>query len=286
MTEPAQRSIPGSGGVSLRCCHTALDPAKPSVLIALPFGVPASLARAAFDTLGAACNVVTWESRYILNLDLPFTGKEPLAPAAHVEDMLCILSALDIGACHLLGYCAGAGIALVAASQHPGRFTDVILVNGEYQLFKRGYRPTAYERSFDAFLPVVAADRKQASFVFARSADIAKASKAGEPSELDRQIKLPYSNEESLFRYARTYMAFRGFDALAVARGVRQPTFVLTSRQDVHASAEHSEAIRDAIPGTRDFIDDNGDHYEFCRAGSVMLDRIGAYLATSGSHTP
>jgi len=286
MSELVQRSLPGSGGAILRCCHTALDPAKPSLLIVLPFGVPASLARAAFDALGAACNVVTWESRYILNLDLPFTGKEPLAPAAHVEDMRCILAALEIGTCHLLGYCAGAGIALLAASQHPEHFTDVILVNGEYQLFKRGYKPTAYQRSFDAFLPTVAADRRQASFVFARSTEIARASKAGEPSELDRQIKLPYSHEEYLFRYARTYMAYRNFDALAVARDVRQPAFVLTSRQDVHASAEHSEAIRDAIPQVRDFIDDKGDHYEFCRAGSVTLDQIGAYLATSGPHQP
>lgn len=286
MSELVQRTVLGSGGVSLRCCHTALDPARPSVLIALPFGVPVGLARAAFDTIGASCNVVTWESRYILNPDLPFTGNEPVAPATHVEDMLCILSELDIGTCHLLGYCAGASIALVAASQHPERFSDVILVNGEYQLFKRGYRPNAYQRSFDAFLPTVAVGRKQASFVFARSAEIARASKSGEPSELDTQIKLPYSNEESLFRYARTYMAYRGFDALAIARGIRQPTFVLASRQDMHANAEHSEAIRDAIPGARDFFDDKGDHYEFCRVGSGTLDRIGAILGTSGAHTP
>jgi pimeloyl-ACP methyl ester carboxylesterase len=196
--------------------------------------------------------------------------------------MLCILTTLEIPACCLIGHCSGAGISLLAATQYPEIFTELILVNGEYQLFKRGHPPTTYQRSVDTFLPVVATSRQQASFIFAKRDEISKASKAAAQSELERQINLSYSKEEYLFRHGKTYMAYRNFDALAVAREVRQRTFVLTGRQDVHATVKNSAAVADAIPGSKVFIDDNGDHYEFFRGGSLILEEIGAYLTRPG----
>ena len=146
-------------------------------------------------------------------------------------------------------------------------------------LFKRGHASTDYQRSIEAFLPAIATSRRQAGLIFARMGEISMASRKGEPSELDKQINLPFSKEEYLFRYAKTYMAFRDFDALALAKEVRQRTFVLTGRQDIHSSMENSEAVGDAIGGCKRFVDGAGDHYEFCRAGSATLDEIAAYLA-------
>lgn len=250
------------------------------MLIALPFGVPVSVARAAFERFESEFNVVTWESRYVLNLDQGFSGDERLAPADHVEDMICILKALEIGACCLVGYCSGAGISLLAAKQYPDVFTDLILVNGEYQLFTRkGHVATDYQRSIDTFLPVVATSRQQAAFIFTKMAEISKVSKAGVQSELDKQINLPFSKEEYLFRYAKNYMAYRDFDALGIAREVRQRAFVLTGGRDQHSNMENSEAVCDAIDGSKRFIDGEGDHYEFCRAGSLTLEEISAHLA-------
>ncbi len=278
--ELSQSSIPGSNGAILSCCHTAVDKDKPSLLIALPFGVPVSVARAAFAKFAHRFNVITWESRFILNLDQGFSGDEKLTPAEHVQDMLCILRALEIGTCRLIGYCSGAGISLLAASEHPEIFSKLILVSGEYQLFKRGHASTDYQRSIDTFLPVVASGRQQAGFIFAKMAEISKVSKeGGVQTELDKQINLPFSKEESLFRYAKNYMAYRDYNAVEVAGGVRQSTFVLTGRKDVHSSMENSEAVHASIPGSKLFVDDKGDHYEFCRAGSGMLDEIGAFLA-------
>jgi pimeloyl-ACP methyl ester carboxylesterase len=277
--EPRQRSVPGSSGAILNCRHTALDLDKPSILIALPFGVPLSLAHAAFEKFEPGLNVVTWESRYILNLDQGFSGDEKLTPNEHVEDMICILRALQIDTCHLIGYCSGAGISLLAAKLYPEIFTELILVNGEYQLFRKGHVSTDYQRSIDTFLPVVATGRQQAGFIFTKMAEISKASKGDTQSELDKQINLPFSREEYLFRYAKNYMAYRDFDALEVALEVRQKTFVLTGRMDEHSSMENSEAVCDSIPGAKKFIDDKGDHYEFCRAGSLTLEVLGEYLA-------
>ncbi|HEX8735995.1 MAG TPA: alpha/beta hydrolase [Pyrinomonadaceae bacterium] len=274
-----QCSVQGSSGAILNCCHTALDKDKPSILIALPFGVPASVARAAFEKFEPNFNVVTWESRYILNLEQEFSGDEKMTPNEHVEDMLCILQTLEIDACNLIGYCSGAGISLLAAKQYPDIFTELILVNGEYQLFKKGHTATDYQRSIDSFLPVVATSRKQAGFIFAKMAEISEASKASPQTELDRQINLPFSREEYLFRYAKNYMAYRDFDALNIAKDIRQNTFILTGRMDVHSSMENSEAVGEAVSGAKKFIDDHGNHYEFCRAGSPTLDEIDAHLA-------
>ena len=55
-----RRHVAGASGATLACSHTPLDHGKPTVLVALPFGVPASVARAAFETLDSAFNVVTW----------------------------------------------------------------------------------------------------------------------------------------------------------------------------------------------------------------------------------
>jgi len=193
-----QTAIPGSSGAILNCMHTEIDKAKPSLLIALPFGVPVTVADAAFDRFGSDFNVVTWESRFILNLDQEFKGDEKFAPAEHVGDMLCLLRALGIEQSYLIGYCSGAGISLLAANQHPEVFPELILVNGEFQLFRnKAHVSTDYQRSIDTFLPVVATSRQQASFIFVKMAEISNAKRGGGvQTELDRQINLPFSKEE------------------------------------------------------------------------------------------
>ncbi len=274
-----QRKIGGSRDAILNCGYSPPDTEKRTILIALPFGVPLSVADAAFAKLAPAFNVVTWESRYILNLEQSFSGTEKVGPGEHVEDMICILRALGIQTCLLIGYCSGAGISLLAARQHPDVFTELILVNGEYQLFRRGHTSTDYQRSIDTFLPAVAASREQATFIFSKMDEISKVSKGGDESELEKLINLPFSKEEHLYRYAKNYMAYREFDALEIAAGVLQETYVLTGRRDEHSSMENSEAVDERLPISRKFVDGEGDHYEFCRPGSMILEEIDTYLS-------
>lgn len=277
-----RRQVVGGDGAVLDCMHTVVDPRKRTVLIALPFGVPATVARAAFDKFGPNFNVATWESRYVLNLDLAFSGDEELGPENHVADIVRLLHSLQAPSCSLIGYCSGAGISLLAARMHPDIFTELILVNGEYQLFRSaGQRSTSYQRSIDTFLPEVAKSRQTAKAIFATMAEVSQASveaKPAEQTELDRQINLPFSKVEHLFRYARNYMAYRDFDALGVASGISQSTFVLTGRMDQHSCMEHSEAVAAKISGARTFVDDKGDHYEFCKSGSLTLSEIDDYM--------
>jgi pimeloyl-ACP methyl ester carboxylesterase len=273
-----EQSISAGIGPPLRCCHTSLDHRKPYLAVVLPFGIPAEVCGAAFQRLRAKFNVVTWEGRYILNPGLPFSGSENLAPADYVGDLLAILEALRIKTCTLLGYCSGGGISLVAASQHPAVFPELLLVNGEYQLFRRGHVSTAYQRSIDSFLPAVAGSRESARSIFSTMADVAKASQGEVATELQRHMNTPFSTEERLFRYARTYMTYREFDALEFAPRIPQTTLVVTGRLDEHSNMENSEAVCDRIPQSNLFIDDEGDHYAFCRSGSDTLEAIATYL--------
>lgn len=275
-----RRSVLGSSGAALECCHTEIDRHCPSILIALPFGVPADVAQAAFERFQPDFNVVTWESRYVLNLTQPFTGDENLAPIEHVIDMIHILTSLQIDTCYLIGYCSGAGISLLAAQQFPQVFTELIVVNGEYQLFRKGHTSTNYQRSIDTFLPEVSVSRANAHAIFLTMSEVSKASKASEPTALEKQINLPFSQEEHLFRYARNYMAYREFDALDLAAKVTQRTFVVTGAMDEHSSMENSEAVFGCLRNSRKFVDDKGDHYEFCRTGSLTLAVIDDYIHT------
>jgi pimeloyl-ACP methyl ester carboxylesterase len=280
-TEFTARPIAGSRGAMLNCAHSAIDRQKPSLLIALPFGVPVTVAKAAFSTLQADFNVVTWESRFVLNLAQAFSGEEVMAPDAHVEDILCILASLALDSCHLIGYCSGAGISLLAASRHPETIRSLILVNGEYQLFRKGHVATVYQRSIDAFLPVVAKSRQQAGQIFAKMAETSNPKAGNMPAELALQINLPFSRQEHLFRYAKNYVAYRDFDALAVANAVRQPVFVLSGGRDEHSDKENSQAVAGALKQAITYVADQGDHYEFCRTGSPTLAEVGAYLRQS-----
>jgi hypothetical protein len=77
-------------------------------------------------------------------------------------------------------------------------------------------------------------------------------------------------------------MAYRDFDALNIAREIQQTTLVLTGQCDEHSSMENSSAVGEVIKGSKKFVDDKGDHYEFCRSGSLTLDVIGSYLEKQG----
>jgi pimeloyl-ACP methyl ester carboxylesterase len=280
------RRVPSRGGATVTCHHTVTGDGRPTILVALPFGVPAGVAQAAFETLGPEFAVATWESRFVLDLSHDFDGSEPFDPSDHVADVTAILDDLEIEKCHLVGYCSGAGISLLAARTDPDRFESLILVNGEFQLFRRGCMATDYERSIDAFLPEVARSRTTAGFIFNKMSDISSASNGGDHTELDRQINLPFSSEEYLFRYATNYMAYRDYDAIDAAGGVPHDTFVLSGRRDIHASVEQSAAVAAALDRSTFSVDDDGDHYEFCRAASRTLDQIASFLrdlTTAGS---
>lgn len=273
-----QRAISSPDGAVLKCGYTPIERGKANVLIALPFGVPVEIAEPAFASLVQLCNLVSWESRYILETQVEFSGNENLTPLAHVCDMLCILNALGMEQACLIGYCSGAGISLLAATKYPAVFTELILVSGEYQLFRRGHSATAYQRSVDVFLPAVAASRQSARYLFSKIAGLSMLRTGAQEREIPGAISRPFSNEESLFRCAKNYMAYRDFDALSSATNVRQPTFVLSGAQDVHSSPQNSCAISECIAHSNHFVDAAGDHYEFSRCGSRTLDVIREHL--------
>jgi pimeloyl-ACP methyl ester carboxylesterase len=110
-------------------------------MLVLPFDVPAEFARTAFERLESKFNLVTWESRYILNTDFQFSGSENVHPSDYVQDMLAILRSLNVKTCSLIGYCSGAGISLLAARQHPDVFRELILVSGNFNSSEEGMPP-------------------------------------------------------------------------------------------------------------------------------------------------
>lgn len=272
-----RRSLVGNEP-AIRYHHTVSEPDRPWLLIALPFGIPVEIAASAVAAFRPAFNVITWENRYVLDLDVPFAGEEPLAPSDHVDDMLSVMAALGVERCRLVGYCSGAGFALLAATEHPERFSDLVLVNGEFQLFRRGHVATTYQRSIDSFLPMVGSNRETAASMFITMAEVAGAREAREDSPLQQQMNFPFGHQERLFRYGRSYMAYRDFDAPTIASRVSHNALVIAGRRDEHTDPENAQAIAEAIPQATLVVDEDGDHYAFCRPGSATLEAIARHL--------
>ena len=62
---------------------------------------------------------------------------------------------------------------------------------------------------------------------------------------------------------------------------VTVPTLVVAGGRDGFTPPERSRSIAQAIPGAAQVVDDQGDHYELCRAGSATLEAIGRALGTA-----
>jgi hypothetical protein len=273
-----RRMVVRVSGATLTCSHTVLlYLGKPTVLITLPFGVPATVARAAFGTFESEFNVVTWESRYILDLSQMFSGMEKLELAEHVTDIVRTVCNLQIGYCCLVGYCANAENSLFAAEKYSEIFAKPILANGEYRLFRKGRTVTGYQRSIDTLLEV-ARGRKLANSIFSKMAEL--------PVGKSR-CSLNWTGSTRRSARRNNYVAMRRTDVSKL----RFPQYRCSGppgqiRSDWVAgrasSTKNSETVDAGLPRSAKFVNDQNDHYEFCRhrrffgarAGTVSIEVV------------
>src|SRR3569833_1541882 len=110
------------------------SPANPCIALIMPFGLKVELAEPFFRFHQLRYDVVTWESRLILDSSQRETRREDFAIINHVYDLMSVLRACRVSRAFLVGYCSGAGIGLVAANRFPHLFSSLTLVHGEYSL--------------------------------------------------------------------------------------------------------------------------------------------------------
>jgi pimeloyl-ACP methyl ester carboxylesterase len=221
--------------------------------------------------------VVTWPSRYLV--DAATIPEEPSALCfeRQVQDACSVLGTIEASEIVVVGYCSGAALALEAAKRvSERRVRKLILVNGSFNLDAIHASRTQYEKDLDQLMPLAAKDRAAARLV-RQQLQLAFARSRRE-HEFSDETRRPFQCDELLYRYSNTYCSFREMDSLEGTDRLGLEALVISGMRDLTASPQSSAVIAKSLPRAALHVEEDGDHYEFCRAGTSTLRVISEYM--------
>ncbi|NIE83549.1 MULTISPECIES: alpha/beta hydrolase [unclassified Burkholderia] len=267
-----RESIFADDGRELNVFRSAVRAGMPAVVVALPFGARHSMLSRAYAALHARFDVITWESRFLLDVERD-EDSSAFDACLHARDLASVIRATAPAArADVLGYCSGAGVALLAARLAPEAISRLVLVGGEYLPSTAHAEPTDIQRQMDIFLSLAARSRTLAGSIQEKLAASA------ERTRNEFQVTEPFSSDRHLHRYGINYLAYRAIDMAEVARQVAHPALTVVSGSDLHVAAAGSMAIGALLPGHAGSVGVTGDHYELCRGNPELVAHIGAFL--------
>ncbi len=263
-------------GFSIRYAYQRAEEKKPWIVFVIPFGLRLTIAAPFFDFFGSHYNIVTWESRLILDENDANTegDLQIFSVDNHVSDMLAVMDACGIRRANLVGYCSGAGIALTAVNSAPKRFTNLVLAHGEYTLLDKASCSTPFSRDIDSILTMAANNARHAEKAFEKI----KSDRFEANEGIPEGMYVPYSELNWFRRYAFNYLAYKATDFEELAAAVGHFTYLLTGLQDAQANADSTRRIANAIKDSRLYIDATGDHYGMVRPESKTMIAVWNYL--------
>ena len=263
-------------GVVLRVYRSLPAPDKPPLLIVLPATTTVALIGAAVERLARSFNVITWETRLVLDPTAVADETAAMSLRANVGDLERVFRSFALSRAYLIGYCTGAPVALHAAAAHPGWFRKLALVAGSYFLQPGECELTQHERDILKIMPHIAAGEKNAAalsktFVYLR--DTGKLQ--GDAFALETYR--PFYTGRSLHRLGLLVDDLIRNPIHAVAREVALPVLVAAGEDDAQTHCASSVLLETELPDAELYLDD-GDHYAFCRGEARLMERIAAYF--------
>ncbi len=261
-------------GISLRYAVSDYQEDKPWIALIIPFGLRPAIAKPFFDFFQPQYNIVSWESRLILDDEEQATPENAFELHRHVADFEAVLSACSVRQCIVVGYCSGAGIALGAANRYPHLISSLVLVHGEYAILDQPELCTQFAMEIDSLLGMASKSESQLQQIYKKIMEERLDPGDSRPDGID----LPYSELYFLRRYARNYQSYKKADFKKLASVVTHSTLLMTGKRDVQANAESTEAIASVMPNSMLHIDDDADHYGILREESRSLITIWNFL--------
>jgi len=263
--------VTASDGKRLRVFRGDLREAKPFLTLILPFGLRLDAARTLCAMLSGEFNVVTWQGRSLC--DQPLAAHENgMTPEVHVQDMCSVLDALGVRKTDVVGFCSGAGIALVAARIEGHRINRLALVCGEYMLSPAVCPQSNFQREVDSLLPLAAESLNHAAALCEKLT--ASRVRAPAKTEFDEEVVVPFSSAARLHRHGLNYLSYRGTDFMALAGEVPHRTRVISTDRDEQVSAASSQVIASLLRNAERHVVVPGDHYEILRGKNAVNDSI------------
>ncbi|WP_444997359.1 hypothetical protein [Aliikangiella sp. IMCC44359] len=273
------RLITSDDGVELKCAVSCSTDKKNWIVLIIPFGLKVELAQSFFDYFENDFNIVTWESRLILSEDETSLSGNEFAIENHIADINAIEKALNIEISTLVGYCSGAGIALAAANKNPEKYSQLLLVHGEFTLLGDKACVTQVGADIDSLLPIASMSPDKAKFIMDRVSMDNSNTATSLPENID--INLPFKNSNYLYRYALNYLSYRKVDFESLAKIIKHKTVLLTGDLDKHTNIQSTMKIKELIENSEIHIDPQADHYGIVREKSLTLEKIANYLESN-----
>jgi len=213
---------------------------------------------------------------------LKLSETETITADLHADDLVAVIDRFDLAPADVVGYCSGAGIALVAAAREPRRIGRLALVCGEFMLSPSACRQSGFQREVAVVLPAAASSRDDAAMLQEKIADGAKPA----THEFHDFVALPFSTGEHLYRFGRNYLAYRAVDMLATAAAVPHEALVIATRQDEQVPLDNAAIVAGCLPGAGEPVVLDGDHYELCRGNPDITAELDRFLTASGRPAP
>jgi nucleoside-diphosphate-sugar epimerase/pimeloyl-ACP methyl ester carboxylesterase len=266
---------------------------RPVALICNAAGMPLEFVRPIVKRLATTCRVITWDTR---GLPSSYHGREGLDYGLdrQVADAIEILAHFNVDSAIILGWCAGARLALEVASNWDGATEGLVLMNGAYHLEPAEY--TVLERNMATSLPVIAANPRYAEAyhraIFGKQGDDDRAAWTieGPPSSTGDLIEsaysanaddihlasLPFESAENLFIYASLLTAYID-SPLKLSDLPDVPALVMTCAGDLTANPTASRRLARALRDGRLEFFPGGDHFSLYWQGE-FIDTLAGFV--------
>lgn len=259
---------------------------RPVVLICNAAGMPLEFARPIAKRLATTHRVITWDTR---GLPSACHGREDLDYGLdrQIADAIEVLAHFDIDTATIVGWCAGARLALEVASTWDGVTAGLVLMNGAYHLEPAEY--TVLERNMATSLPVIASNRRYAEAyhhaIFGKqggddrsawipevrtssTGDLIESAYSANADDI-HLASLPFESAENLYIYASLLTAYIE-SPLKLSDLPDVPTLVMTCEGDLTANPTASRRLARALRQGRLEFFPSGDHFSLYWQGEFI----------------
>ena len=258
----------------------------PCVVLANGLGGTYLAFRYLYEALGDGYRTICWDYRGL------YTSSPPADPRAntmahHIEDLMAILEAEQVGDFVIAGWSMGVQVALEAVRRHPDRVKGIFAINGTYG---RAFHTVMGSRLMGQIIPMLL------RLVRAQAALVGRASKrvAGSSALIGAMKRVGLVSETidlEIFRavaagfqqidwviYSDLLARLDEHDAEDVLAKIAVPLTVITGDRDLMTPPSTAEHIHRAVPGSRLVVIRGGTHYTPVEYPAVLIDELGRLL--------
>lgn len=251
-------------------------PEAPSVVLMNPLGVSSLFFAPMVRRLAERFRVVTWEYRLDSS---PLTHLETagFAPKRHLDDTRIALGTAASSVAAVVAYCSGCYGALYSLLERQLEAPRLLcLVSPPLEVGGlNASSKTMYQNTFVPLLERIAvAGPRMAGLVRAIMAKAEKRTATGVDAELAMLNEIPFTADESTYRYAKLHHQWRSLDWDRLVPQVSTQTVILHGTEDDIVHERTVEALAAHLPRARLELYPGAGHFAISQSEALIGDAV------------